>query len=81
MSVPFSILAILVPIWGILIDKFGNRAYFLFLSTLLCLFAFTMFYISIPISAIILLGVTWSLFASVIWPSISLVVPYRIVVK
>ena len=81
MSVPFFISAILVPFFGIFIDKFGNRAYLSFVSALFCLFSFGLFYSASPIYAIILLGVTYSLFASVIWPAISLVVQNKYVVR
>lgn len=80
MSVPFFISAILVPFFGVFIDKFGNRAYLSFVSALFSLFSFGLFYSASPIYAIILLGVTYSLFASVIWPAISLVVPNKYVV-
>ena len=80
MSVPFFISAILVPFFGMFIDKFGNRAYLSFVSSVFCLLSFGFFYTSTPIYAIILIGVTYSLFASVIWPAISLVVPNKIVV-
>jgi len=79
MSIPFFISAFLVPFFGVFIDKFGNRAYLSFVSSFLCLIAFSMFFFSSPLYAVILIGITYSLFASVIWPAISLVVNYKIV--
>lgn len=58
MGVPFFIGAIMVPIFGGVIDKFGNR-------TIMALISGVMW---------ILLGVSYSIFASVIWPSISIAV-------
>ena len=74
MSIPFFISAFTVPVFGIIIDKFGQRAYFILLSSLVGLLAFSMFYFISPIYCLVLIGLTYSLFASVIWPAISLVV-------
>jgi MFS family permease len=74
MSVPFFISAIMVPIYGIIIDIFGQRAYLSLFASFLGFISFTMFFYVPPIYALIMLGLTYSLFASVIWPAISLVV-------
>lgn len=74
MSIPFVISAFMVPIYGILIDKYGQRAYLSFLASICGLVCFTMFYYLSPILPLIMLGLTYSMFASVIWPAISLVV-------
>lgn len=74
MSVPFFISAFMVPLYGILIDMYGQRAYLSLVASILGFFSFTMFYYLPPIYAFIMLGMTYSMFASVIWPAISLVV-------
>ena len=74
MSIPFFLSAFLVPVFGSLIDKYGQRAYLALVASLLGLFSFIMFYFCPPVLALALLGVTYSMFASVVWPAISLVV-------
>ena len=80
MGFPYLVSIILVPIFSGFIDKYGCRDYILFISSLFSLLAFSMFYFFTPIYSIILLGLSYSLFASVIWPTISLVVANNVVV-
>ncbi len=79
MSLPFLISAFLIPVFGILIDRYGQRAYLALASSICGLLSFTMFYFASPIAALLLLGCTYSLFASIIWPSVSLVVKKSVV--
>ena len=79
MSVPFFISAFMVPIYGILIDKYGQRANLSLFASFVGLICFTMFYYCPPLLALIILGLTYSMFASVIWPCISLVVKKNLV--
>ena len=79
MSIPFFISAFLIPIFGILIDKYGQRAYLAMGASICGLISFIFFYFASPIVSLILLGCTYSLFASIIWPSISLVVKKSVV--
>lgn len=79
MAVPFFIGAFLVPVLGYIIDKIGKRAYFMCIASFSGLLCFSMFYFLPPIIPIITLGVTYSLFAVVIWPAIALVVDKRLV--
>jgi len=74
MSIPFFVSAFLVPLCGTIIDKFGQRAYLTMFSAVLGLVAFNMFSYLPAAYALVLLGMTYSMFASVIWPAISLVV-------
>ena len=74
MGIPFFISAIMVPIFGYIIDKHGKRAFLTLLSGILCVISFICLYLFYPVLPLILLGVTYSLFAAVIWPSISIVV-------
>jgi drug/metabolite transporter (DMT)-like permease len=80
MSIPFFISALVVPVYGIMIDKFGQRAYLACLASFMGLLCFVMFYFVPPFYALIILGLTYSMFASVIWPAISLVVKQHVVV-
>lgn len=79
MSVPFFISAFMVPMYGSIIDKYGQRAYLSLLASMVGLLCFTMFYYCPPLLALIILGLTYSMFASVIWPAISLVVKKNLV--
>jgi MFS family permease len=74
MSIPFFISAFMVPLYGTVIDKFGQRAYLTLISSVVGLGSFAMFFYLPAAYALVLLGMTYSMFASVIWPAISLVV-------
>lgn len=74
MSIPFFISGFLIPVFGIIIDKYGKRAYLAMAASICGFISFTFFYFAPPIISLILLGCTYSIFASIIWPSISIVV-------
>lgn len=75
-SIPDSLSAILVPLLGFLVDKYGRRA------TLMILCSFTIMIAHIilggtswsPIPAFIALGISYSIYGVAIWPSIACVV-------
>lgn len=73
MAVPFFLSIFCVPAFGFLLDKFGKRVYFALISACTGLLCFILFYLLSPLIPLILLGITYSLFASVIWPSIAIV--------
>lgn len=73
MAIPFFMGIFFVPLFGYILDKVGKRAYFALLSAILGFLCFIMFYFLPPIIPLITLGMTYSLFASVIWPSIAIV--------
>lgn len=75
MGVPFLICSILVPIIGLLIDKYGKRGYALSMSASLAFLSFLLFLNINPIYGLFVFGVSFSIFAAVIWPSLALVVP------
>lgn len=79
MAIPFFIGAFLVPVLGYLIDQIGKRAYFMCLASISGLLCFSMFYCLPPIVPIVSLGITYSLFAVVIWPAIALVVDKKLI--
>lgn len=80
MSIPFFVSAFLVPLYGFMIDRYGKRAYLSFVAAVTSLISFVVFYFFPPIFGLVLLGCTYSMFASVIWPAISLVVKPSLVV-
>jgi len=74
MSIPFYICSIIVPIVGYLIDLIGQRAYLSLLTSIIGVLAFCMFYFLPPIWPLIMLGINYSLFVSIIWPAIAFVI-------
>lgn len=79
MGVPFLICSILVPIIGLLIDKYGKRGYALSMSASLAFLSFVLFLNINPIYGLFVFGISFSLFAAVIWPSLALVVPQSLI--
>lgn len=76
MSIPFIIGIILIPILGILGDKFDRpclKSISLLFSSITGLSCFFMFTFTTPFFPLILLGITYSLFSSVIWPAIAII--------
>ena len=74
MAIPFTIGIFFVPICGYIIDRIGERAYVTLLSSCSGFLVFSLLYICPPVIPLILLGLTYSLFATVIWPSMAMVV-------
>lgn len=61
-------------ILGQIIDRYGKRAYLCIFSSFLMIITFILFYSITPIIPVILLGIGYSIFASVIWSTIPLIV-------
>ncbi len=88
MALPFLISSILIPFIGVSVDKCGKRAYLLIFAALLGVLTYILFIITNPIFPLILLGIviliigfTYAIFACVLWPSLSLVIPKEITVN
>lgn len=79
MGLPFLICSITVPFIGVTVDKYGKRAYVMVTSAVVALFAFLLFIFFNPIYGLILFGLSFSIFASVVWPAITLVVPIQFI--
>eukprot|EP01084_Bolivina_argentea_P019533 36304_1 len=85
LMIPYIVGAILTPFLGYISDKIGKRAYLLLISTtmLICthyLLTFgptTSTYFAII--SLVCLGISYSVFCAVIWPSFALVVPERLI--
>jgi nitrate/nitrite transporter NarK len=76
LSIPYTISAVLSPFLGLLVDRFGFRAVFIAVASLLLslahgLFSFTSLEPAIPLAII---GIAYCIYAASIWPSIALVV-------
>ena len=74
MGMPFIMGAFFVPILGFLVDKWGFRAELVFSSGFFLIIAFILFNLMKPYFPLILLGFGYSIFACVLWPSISIAV-------
>ena len=79
MALPFFISSLLVPFIGMAVDKFGKRGNLLIFSAFLGVITYILFMATSPILPLILLGITYSIFASVLWPALTLIVPKNIV--
>lgn len=76
MSIPDLISAVASPVFGILIDKFGHVSTLIPLSGLLLILSHLMFTFTTidPVWTISVMGISYTLFGSTIWPS----VPYLV---
>lgn len=80
MSIPYIISAVLSPIFGFFIDRFGMRAIIATLAPLILIVVHALLgYTSItPVGLLVGQGLAYTGFASVLWPSIPLVVEEHI---
>ena len=69
-----------IPIIGYCVDIVGKRTKLLVSAAFLGVITYTLFILTYPTLPLILLGITYSIFATVIWPSIALVVKKEIIV-
>lgn len=74
MAIPFTIGIFFVPFCGYLIDRIGQRPLMSLAASCTGFLVFALLYFCPPIFPLILLGLTYSLFASLIWPSMAMVV-------
>jgi len=72
MGTPFLMGAIFVPLFGILVDKYGYRTEMVLSSGFFLLLSFILFNFMKPYIPIIILGLSYSIFACVLWPAISI---------
>ena len=73
MGIPGLIALFLSPILGEITDRFGKKMIILLISSLLSSFAFISFlYLELLLPSIIFLGISYSLFTSVYWPSMTM---------
>jgi MFS family permease len=71
MSITFLISSFSFPVVGMLIDRFGQRAYLLLVSSLLILISFVQLFFLYPFIPLVILGIAYSLFGGIVWPTIS----------
>ena len=73
MAIPFFLSAVLVPINGLFIDKYGKRVNFLTFSGILGIVGFSCFFFSAPLLGFVVLGLAYSVLAATIWPCFSII--------
>ncbi|KAJ3183989.1 hypothetical protein HDU85_001840 [Gaertneriomyces sp. JEL0708] len=79
MSVPDTMSAVLVPICGVLVDRYGGRASLLVLCALViagvhATLGLTMIY---PVIPLVFLGLSYSMYGVAIWPSVAAIVQHE----
>lgn len=79
MALPFLISAIIIPLIGMAIDKYGKRTYLLIIAAFFGIITHILFICVNPIYPLILMGISYSLFAAVLWPCVSIILPKEIV--
>ncbi|KAI8900435.1 major facilitator superfamily domain-containing protein [Globomyces pollinis-pini] len=72
MSIPDLVSAVGSPVCGILIDRYGHRSSFMSISAILTLIGYGLlaFTSLSPYIGMFIIGITYSLFASAIWPCV-----------
>eukprot|EP01032_Pedospumella_encystans_P022028 gene22028-24974_t len=76
-SVPNFISVFLTPVFGLSVDWFGHRTTLLFCSCVFLVVAHSVIYLgmlSSPVMPLVLIGVAFSIFGSVIWPCVPVLV-------
>ncbi|KAI8821840.1 major facilitator superfamily domain-containing protein [Fimicolochytrium jonesii] len=79
MSIPDTMSAVLVPICGVLVDRYGGRASLLVVCALViaavhATLGLTQLY---PVYPLVFLGLSYSMYGVAIWPSIATVIQHR----
>ena len=75
MGLPFLIAALLIPIFGFIVDKFQNRANLLLAASTISFLAFFNFIYFSSALGLLFFGTSFSLALSIVGPSIALIVP------
>lgn len=74
MSIPFIISAILFPVAGCVVDKLGNRITLLLFAGFMLFMTHIGFLIVNPLVPLITLGLSYTLFGAIVWPTVAVVV-------
>ncbi|TPX57857.1 hypothetical protein PhCBS80983_g03535 [Powellomyces hirtus] len=79
MSIPDTMSALLVPICGVLVDRYGGRASLLVVCALVIASVHTTLGLTMinPIYPLIFLGLSYSLYGVAIWPSIATIIQHQ----
>ena len=80
MTLQFITSTLFIPIIGYCVDTLGKRTKLLVIAASLGVITYCLFLLTYPTLPLILLGITYSLFATVIWPSLALIVKKELIV-
>ena len=80
MILNFIIIVLFIPSIGYFVDIQGKRTKLLISAASLGVITYSLFIFSHPTIPLILLGITYSIFSTVIWPSLVLIVKKEIIV-
>jgi len=76
LSIPFSMASIGIPLFGILVDKYGFREWFILSATLGFTFSHTCmgFTMMSPVPSLVVMGLCYCMYCGAMWPSAALLV-------
>lgn len=81
LSIPLIMSSIFFPLFGFIADKYGNRINFMYISSIALIIGYSSLLVMPPILSLILIGMGYSIFGTVLWPVLVFLVPERIVVR
>lgn len=79
MSIPYSLTSVLLPLFGLYVDKYGKIGILLLISASICFVDHLLLALT-TVNPIVLMsgqGIVYSVFSAAIWPSIPLIVPHK----
>lgn len=79
MGMPFIMSAFLVPMTGYMIDCYGGRVYLMIISSATTIVTFALYILAPPIYGLVFFGFSFSIFAAIVWPAITMVIPRNLV--
>jgi MFS family permease len=77
MSIPFLISACCFPVVGLVLDKLGKRLNLLATAGCLLIATHCTFMLIYPVGPLIMLGLSYSLFGAIVWPTVAYIVDSR----
>jgi MFS family permease len=80
LSIPLIICSISFPFAGLLSDKYGRRVNLLLLSSVMLFLTYFLIFRMPPVIPAVLLGLSYAIFCSVLWPMMALIAPQRLLV-
>lgn len=81
MALPFLISSLLIPLIGLLVDKKGKRVKALIFSSIVGILTYVLFITMDPLLPLFTLGLSYSIFCAIIWPSFSIIIPKDLIVR
>jgi len=79
LSIPLIISALLFPVFGFTVDKFGRRLHFLLLAASLLITSYCLFLTTSSEAPLVVLGLSYAIFGAICWSALALLVPQKII--